>query len=331
MRSLLFFIFLLWAGIIYGQDGLPILVTSTSTGKIYQINADDCSGRLICTTGKDFNDIAFTPNGKLWGRTLNSLFRIDTATGQTALIGSCPIGNGLVGLNDTTLFIDSAHYLLRIKTTNGSTHLIGDMGYPLHGDYTWVGKYLYASAYATGGLIRITLDSTYNYIQAVDTIVDTNDIYIDVTPALASIKIDSTHYSLIAFRGDTVYSKLDPETGEHHILCYGSVVSTSGAASGLFPPPPPGPITTINEQGKNSVQLTVYPNPTQDKLFIASSKPLDKYTITLTDIHGNIFLQEKGHGTLSKFDIAGYSSGLYFIQIKDSQGSTILVLKVLKS
>lgn len=311
------------------QQGLPVLVTSTTLGKIYEINTDNCAGRLICTTGKDFNDIAFTPNGKLYGRTIDTLFRIDTVTGNTFAIGRAPQGNALVGLNDSTLFIDSLNYLLSIKTTDASRRVIGDVGHNAEGDYTWIGKYLYMAAYnAPGNIIRMKFDSTYDHVLDIDTVVDLANPYNEgVTIALASAEVDS-NIILIAFIGNTNYYKIDSETGTYSLLCSGTTVSTSGAASTIFPPLPQP--TSINEATQEYLRISIYPNPVKNHFYIEFDSNYGNYKIAITDMEGKTLLIRDYSGIKTEIDISDFVSGLYFIQVRDHNNSLIHISKISK-
>jgi hypothetical protein len=79
--------------------------------------------------------------------------------------------------------------------------------------------------------------------------------------------------------------------------------------------------TGIESNGTDA-GITVYPNPTREKLQVSSSYVIDE--ITLTDIAGNVVLQnmKPGASTVS-VDISSVKPGIYILKVKNSQGSMI--------
>ncbi|MDF9801261.1 surface protein [Catalinimonas alkaloidigena] len=69
----------------------------------------------------------------------------------------------------------------------------------------------------------------------------------------------------------------------------------------------------------------VYPNPTNQQLFVKTTTPVD---VQITDLNGNI-LSNKKSGRYLVFDISNLKDGLYFLIIKD--GPNIVTKKVLKT
>ncbi|MDR1847326.1 MAG: T9SS type A sorting domain-containing protein [Bacteroidales bacterium] len=83
-----------------------------------------------------------------------------------------------------------------------------------------------------------------------------------------------------------------------------------------------------NEVSVNDIHrdgVSVYPNPTADKLFIntASANPL---TVTLYDLYGRILMSYEGINTL---DISALAKGVYMLSVRES-GNTILNRTIIK-
>src|SRR5580692_11059708 len=78
---------------IYACDG---------NANLYTVNLLNCTKHLIGNTGKAFDDIGFTSDGRLWGIN-GGLYQIDKNTAKITYVGSNNSvgGLGLTGLNDT--------------------------------------------------------------------------------------------------------------------------------------------------------------------------------------------------------------------------------------
>jgi hypothetical protein len=125
--------------------------------------------------GVDITDIAFAPNGTLYGISFASLYRINAATGATVLIGSHGIdgANALVFGADGTLYAASATSteLYTINPSTGGSTDLGDIGFESGGDLAFNGGNLYMSS-ADGDLIEISISSYfysgYTYVSGMD-------------------------------------------------------------------------------------------------------------------------------------------------------------------
>jgi len=62
--------------------------------------------------------------------------------------------------------------------------------------------------------------------------------------------------------------------------------------------------------------ISVYPNPVKDKLVVSSTISLDESIIVVTDVNGQIILQQDATEYGNSIDVSALSSGVYFVRIK---------------
>jgi len=78
---------------------------------LYSVDIYNCTKQLKGSTGHPIADIAFTPDGRLWGISGSELYRIDTSNASITLVvnhvGGFPNSKSLVELNDSILLIDN--------------------------------------------------------------------------------------------------------------------------------------------------------------------------------------------------------------------------------
>jgi hypothetical protein len=70
--------------------------------------------------------------------------------------------------------------------------------------------------------------------------------------------------------------------------------------------------SAINE---NEIHYNVYPNPTEDFIYITFTTSSD-YAVTLTDISGKVIEQSRMNSTAS-IDLSNYSPGIYFLTVNN--------------
>jgi hypothetical protein len=68
--------------------------------------------------------------------------------------------------------------------------------------------------------------------------------------------------------------------------------------------------------------ISVYPNPAKDNLFITSSRSLNETVITLFNIHSQILLQQSpGFGNNFELTIpADIDTGIYMLRVQSKEG-----------
>lgn len=325
MKHYLLFLLLLTAVSTHAQlDSTTTWIVTGGTGNIYTVDLNNCSMTYKVHTGKNLWDIAHTPNGNLYGNSPDTLYQI-YPNGLVRSIGAIPSGKGLVGLNDSMLLMDSLEYLVSIKTTDASTHLIGYTGIRVHGDLTWIGKNLYLigdqylgnNTTGNGYLAKIRLNSDYNQVQHIDTFfISPNNGY--NTPALTTSYLDSSGYSLVAFPGAYEKYRLDTSTGIFNLICNSAVPDSAwGASCKIFPPMSPS--TSVNEINAQAIPVTIYPNPARDYLHIALEGfqgRMSDVELQLYDHMGRLVLRQKMRLTKEKVNLKDLPTGIYLIKLK---------------
>ncbi|MBL7891751.1 MAG: gliding motility-associated C-terminal domain-containing protein [Bacteroidia bacterium] len=228
-----------------GYSQQPIFVTIAG-GDLYKLNLSNCSSKFIGSTGQGFGDIAFTPNGKLWGIVGGELYHIDTTNANATSIGNTGVGAvSLVGLNDTTLLAEYGDKLYGINTIHATSYYIDTIGYQAAGDLTWYDNDLYMT---TGGqLIKMVLNSTYTAILSVDSINSLSN-QIPTCEGAATASFVCGYNSIIGFNADNVY-KICQIDGTFQMLCPSIVMGgIPGGASIRLPVQIPQPTTCLLKQ-----------------------------------------------------------------------------------
>lgn len=295
------------------QDSTTIWV-NTQNGNIYTLDVHNgCTEQLYCTTGKEFMDIAHIPNGNLYGNTLDSLYRI-FPNGQIVAIGKIPQSAALVGLNDSILFISSAHNLLSVNVNNAETRQIGYVGYTADGDLTWMGNQLYLVAQSY--LFRVTFNSLFEEIEKVDSILLGSSAF--YTPAIAATYLDTVGYTLIAFPGNIEIYKVDTVTGNYQQICINNTtVPIYGASTLIFPHAKS--YIAINKILDN-YSINVYPNPNPNNLVFIEIKDFygnyNDLEIHFFDVSGRLIKRDFFSSSIKEINLDNFPSGLYLINIR---------------
>ena len=126
---------------------------------IQAVDTEHMTSTLLVHTPTWWYDIAFAPNGKLYGSDAHNFFQIDTVSGKSSLIGSFgKFINGLTFVGDT-LYATGDTEIYTINLANGHAQRVGSTGYMSSGDLQWFQGALYLTASAMGGdkLVRLDL------------------------------------------------------------------------------------------------------------------------------------------------------------------------------
>jgi hypothetical protein len=152
---------------------LGLVLTSTAARADFQLWVDDAAGTigkvdvdtgavtLVGNSGAPLTDIAFDPNGNLYGVSFTDLYKIDASTGAAtdlgAITGAPGAGfNALVFGTDGTLYSAgfSSQELYSINPTTLAATDLGNLGVESGGDLAFVGGNLYLSS-STSHLILV--------------------------------------------------------------------------------------------------------------------------------------------------------------------------------
>lgn len=304
----------------------PVFATIAG-GDLYSFDLNTCTRTFIGSTGQGFGDIAFTPNGELWGIVSGNLYHIDPTTANATLVGNAGVGGvSLVGLNDTTLFTESGMKLYGINTNSADTFLIDWIGHSAAGDLTWYDDDLFMVT-SGGQIIRITFDNAYASI-------------INVTPIGASIPtcegaVTSTfigdYNSIVGFNGPNLI-KICQIDGTFEVLCPAlNIGGTPGAASiklAIQNPMPNTCITTSVPETLTKSDFVIFPNPANTFIKISTSLQ-GRFSYSIYDAMGRI-VQSGTCDNDFTIPIENLSSGMHSIEVKAGQDSTRQHLMIIK-
>ncbi|MBK7617759.1 MAG: hypothetical protein IPJ10_00265 [Flavobacteriales bacterium] len=154
---------------VYAQERI---IVSTDAGGLYQVDVDACHARLIGYSPVTFLDIAFTPDGRLWGTLEANLYRIDTTDASITLIGASPGFRtpGLVQFNNDILLGENNGWLHGIRTSDGSSWPIAPIGYTVSGDLTWYLGDLYITATGPYRLVRMHVEPDLSAVTDIEVV-----------------------------------------------------------------------------------------------------------------------------------------------------------------
>jgi len=119
-----------------------IFFVATANEDLYEIDIPAGTSTLIGDMGVFMTDIALDPTtGNLWGITFTQLYSIDKTNANVVLIGSLGTGdsNALTFGDDGTLYEagNSSTDLRTVDLTDGSTTVVGNIGFVSSGDLIW--------------------------------------------------------------------------------------------------------------------------------------------------------------------------------------------------
>ena len=138
----------------------PILWIDDSAGRIGKVDVATGSVTLVGNSGVVLTDIAFAPDGNLYGISFGALYGINTSTGAATLIGGgFPANmNALTFSNTGTLYAAAtgSNGFYTINPTTGVATLVGNIGSSSAGDLAFHNGVLYLSS-AAGNLVSIDL------------------------------------------------------------------------------------------------------------------------------------------------------------------------------
>ena len=229
-------------------DAAPILWSADSSGRLGTVDVATGNVNVIGDMGVTMTDIAFDPDGDLWGITFTSLYKIDKTTAASTLIGN--LGTSALSLvfNSSGILYTANSSLYTIDTTTGTASLVGNGGdsYLSSGDLAFVGGELFLSSSGGDNLVKInTGDGSGSLI---------GDIGFSSVFGLAS----PNGTDLFGLEGTNIIS-IDSATGMGtFILDYsgnglGQSFGSAFVTEAMVPVPPVGTECTLDADGNASV------------------------------------------------------------------------------
>lgn len=326
MKALILIPFLLFCSNAFSQPVFAI----TSEGDLFSLDLSNCNSLLVSSTGHTFVDIAFTPDGRLWGVEESDLYQIDTVTGASILIGNIGLtspSSSLVGLNDTILLTESGLKLYGINISNPTAFYIDTIGFAASGDLTWYDDDLYMMA--PGQLIKITLNNTNTAILDVTAINNLSnpipDCFGAVTAAFAG-----EYNSIIGFSG-TDALKICQLDGTYRTICPSLVADIIyGGASLRLPTQQPPPTTCSSPSSvanviSNNTGIEIIPNPVSryGQVHVKiNGIILRPYTIKIISIQGQLLYATNERSSTNEFDLdlnkLNLTNALFVLEVSNS-------------
>lgn len=127
----------------------PTLWVSTGGAGLATVDVATGATSSIGSTGGALTDIAFDPSGNLYGISFTSLFKVNSSTGATTLVGGLGsvIGtaNALVFGSDGTLYMAGSS-LYKVNTLTGAASSVGSIGFQSGGDLAFILGDLYMAS-----------------------------------------------------------------------------------------------------------------------------------------------------------------------------------------
>ncbi len=211
----------------------------TNNSDLILVDHESCSTSTVCNCGFYIQDIALTPNHKMYASNGKNIFEIDLSDCSNTLITTSPVTdtfpssgqwiNSLVALDDHFLFAVGTNAILyKINIDNGTSQIIdtliekingAEYWYGSGGDLTWYkGKLLLVTA--MNELVEIKMTPSYDYIYSVHRIgiIQTpgHSVYGAIT--LGSSDCQSDDLKVIGFEGPSVYL-INPSNAHTDSLC----------------------------------------------------------------------------------------------------------------
>lgn len=135
----------------------PILWVGDSQGNLGTVDVSSGSVNIIGNMGTTMTDIAFDPNGNLYGIDFGSLYSINKTNAVTTFIGNMGTSaNSLVFNSAGTLFSANSS-LYTVNTSTGAATLVGNGGaaYGSSGDLAFIGSKLFLSSCCGDSLVEL--------------------------------------------------------------------------------------------------------------------------------------------------------------------------------
>lgn len=303
-----------------GYSQQPIFV-NTGFG-LYSLDLNNCSSRYIGYAGLGSGDIAFTPNGQLWGIGENGdLYKIDTSNGTSFFIGKTGFkGVSLEGLNDSTLLLEFDKKLYGIRNKDATNYYIDSIGYSASGDLTWYDNTLYMTAGSK--LVKILLNSSNSAILSVSLIKNTIPNCFGAT----NVDFSDSFNSIVGFSAGLAVYKICPIDGAYFQICPNIVkYGFDGGASIRLPVQQPEPTkcqltNRIDKINSKKSKIEIFPNPIRKSgQFQIKLKDISfPYVISIINAQGvTLFSQSEQTDKEIFFDFGKLclTSGFYIVTI----------------
>lgn len=144
-------------------NAAPLLWVSDEVGKLGNIDIDSGAVNVVGDMGHTMEDLAFAPDGTLYGLTSDALYRINTDTAETTLVGETGIFASSLVFNTVGDLFAASRTLYNIDSNTGAATEVGAGGYAYSssGDLAYANNELYLTS--TGGDNLVIVDQKTGY------------------------------------------------------------------------------------------------------------------------------------------------------------------------
>lgn len=136
----------------------PLLYIHDSAGRFGTVDVASGEATVLGNSGTTLTDIAFAPDGRLFGIDFTTLYQVDPGSGALTEINGhdVPGGNALVFDTDGTLYSagSSSNNLFTINPETGLSTVVGDTGTSSAGDLAFNSGHFFMSS-SNGNLVQI--------------------------------------------------------------------------------------------------------------------------------------------------------------------------------
>ena len=226
--SLLAAVCIFLANVLSGQ----VIYISSSGNAIYRLNLDDCSYTFISQVDRQIYDIAFHPDGSLYGISGNgNFFSIDILTGTSSLLhdfGGQTFNSLTIDANGLVYTIGNDGELWSYDLNTGTAIFLGDIGYDATGDLTFYKGQFYVAA--TGDrIVRIDLNNVTN-----STVIINDDIPGNILGIVSDV-VNCTEVNCYAItNGNSDIYKINFMTNSLELVCELNITVGGGASTSEF-------------------------------------------------------------------------------------------------
>ena len=135
---------------------------SDSNAVLGTVDVNTGNVNVIGNMGVPMVDIAFDPNGNLYGVSGGNLYRIDPSTAATTLIGGGGIPGDSLAFDSGGILYTATSSLYTVDVSTGATSLVGNGGdiYNSSGDLAFISDNLYLSSSTASGDTLVRIDRT---------------------------------------------------------------------------------------------------------------------------------------------------------------------------
>ena len=322
---------------------LPTLTLSSTAASI-------CAGQDATLTASGAANYTWNPIANLYFFSNSSAYVSPNVTSSYSITGTNSVG-----------CIGSAAFTVNVYTNPSLNMTAGSLsvcpGFSTTINATGAASYTWTGVTFTGSSIQASIAAgvgSYTLIGANGVCNDTSVIVIGVAPSL-SLALSVSRTTICANDGDSLvavnvsasgatnftWTPFDPARMSYSLgattavspsvtTCY-TLTGSTPACKGAVPFCVNVSTCTAIKEIEQSNEVSVFPNPVQNKLFIRLNYPTH-FTIKLVTIDGKIVLedeQERAGALTEEVSMEAYPAGIYFLNIY-SAGEPVKIIRVLR-